>query len=311
MESFPLFSKLPVELRLLIWEFALHREAEGRVVVLQDNRVLPFKSLISPLLKLNVECREFALKRFYTLKLDVYAVDSFSFIIRWFELGESTSWTRDELFHNIEEDAVPEGTIYVSPDYDKFMISGEGRFEPLPMSGLYHGNSVEEYYVAIKDEFEISHVSGHLCGAQPSFRNLVVVQLFGLQEDSESFEPGSTYYEEFMEVYKKHVYTEREVEKLWQIQTFSGIQNYWQMWVDGDEWNEESGSLLQDISQNDGMLPKWHCMDKLVRHEKQSSAADSEGIVLVNLRIRDGFRLWQSYQRERRRGKTDFEIESV
>ncbi|KAI0160699.1 hypothetical protein GGR57DRAFT_390718 [Xylariaceae sp. FL1272] len=48
MENIPPSSKLPAEIRTSVWELALHREVEDRVVVLQDKRVLLFKSLRSP-----------------------------------------------------------------------------------------------------------------------------------------------------------------------------------------------------------------------------------------------------------------------
>ncbi|KAI0834327.1 hypothetical protein F5Y06DRAFT_306777 [Hypoxylon sp. FL0890] len=69
--SFP-FDKLPVEIRLLMWEEALLEESSGRLIILDHSthRVLPFKSLVSPMLTINKESRSCALN-FFTIKLTV------------------------------------------------------------------------------------------------------------------------------------------------------------------------------------------------------------------------------------------------
>ncbi|ROV88262.1 hypothetical protein VSDG_09021 [Cytospora chrysosperma] len=71
--SFQKFPDLTSELRLMIWNEALLGERNSRTVILQDDRVMPLKHLISPLLSVNYESRTCA-QAFYNVKLDVYAV---------------------------------------------------------------------------------------------------------------------------------------------------------------------------------------------------------------------------------------------
>lgn len=71
--SFHKFPDLNPELRLMIWNEALLGERNTRTVILQDDRVMPLKHLISPLLSVNYESRTCA-QAFYDVKLDVYAV---------------------------------------------------------------------------------------------------------------------------------------------------------------------------------------------------------------------------------------------
>ncbi|KAI1765804.1 hypothetical protein GGR53DRAFT_244216 [Hypoxylon sp. FL1150] len=67
------FSDLPTELRLRVWEAALHQETRKRLVIFDEweGTVTPSKQLISPLLTTNRESRLVA-KTFYSLTLDVH-----------------------------------------------------------------------------------------------------------------------------------------------------------------------------------------------------------------------------------------------
>ncbi|KAI1415528.1 hypothetical protein F5Y13DRAFT_207238 [Hypoxylon sp. FL1857] len=66
------FNKLPTEIRFYIWEEALLEESSERLVILDylTHKVIPFKSLVSPMLIANRESRCLALK-FFDLKLIV------------------------------------------------------------------------------------------------------------------------------------------------------------------------------------------------------------------------------------------------
>ncbi|KAJ0107565.1 hypothetical protein J7T55_007755 [Diaporthe amygdali] len=72
-ETFHVFSDLPKELRLKIWEQAMIEDRPNRRILLYQGRVVPFKQFISPLLLVNQESRKCA-KAFYNVKLDIYAV---------------------------------------------------------------------------------------------------------------------------------------------------------------------------------------------------------------------------------------------
>lgn len=65
------FGDFPSELRLEIWRLYLEDEAQSRQVVIWDGRVMPFRHLSSPLLKVNIETRTVAL-RFYPVKVNMY-----------------------------------------------------------------------------------------------------------------------------------------------------------------------------------------------------------------------------------------------
>ncbi|KAL1848529.1 hypothetical protein Daus18300_013582 [Diaporthe australafricana] len=67
------FSELPTELRLLIWEQALLEASRDRYILLYDNRVVPFRRFISPLLLASRESRGCA-RAFYHVKVNVHAV---------------------------------------------------------------------------------------------------------------------------------------------------------------------------------------------------------------------------------------------
>ncbi|KAK7961579.1 uncharacterized protein PG986_002404 [Apiospora aurea] len=69
------FSQLPAELRLAIWAHTLQEEASSRLVLVHQthHHVLPFNYLVSPLLSVNSEAREAALK-FYEVHLPVRPV---------------------------------------------------------------------------------------------------------------------------------------------------------------------------------------------------------------------------------------------
>ncbi|KAL7624379.1 hypothetical protein AAE478_005943 [Parahypoxylon ruwenzoriense] len=66
------FSDLPTELRLEVWEAALRRESERRLVVVDNltRGIALMKQLVSPFLTVNRESRA-AAKAFYTIALDV------------------------------------------------------------------------------------------------------------------------------------------------------------------------------------------------------------------------------------------------
>ncbi|KAI4869061.1 hypothetical protein F4820DRAFT_464628 [Hypoxylon rubiginosum] len=65
------FSDLPTELRLLVWDAALHQETRLVIIYSYRRTVIPVKQLISPLLTVNRESRQVA-KAFYTDTLNVY-----------------------------------------------------------------------------------------------------------------------------------------------------------------------------------------------------------------------------------------------
>ncbi|KAI1108529.1 hypothetical protein F5Y14DRAFT_82461 [Nemania sp. NC0429] len=71
LAAFP-FNRLPAELRLEIWSFAIRADARRRRVVEQNLQVFPTLDLAaSPFLSVNIESRE-AARAFYPVRLEVY-----------------------------------------------------------------------------------------------------------------------------------------------------------------------------------------------------------------------------------------------
>lgn len=79
--TFECFPHLPNELKAEIFSYALHEEDRSRILVVYASRVMPLKSLISPLLSVNALSRKMA-KEHYTTKLDIFAVPTNNLILR-------------------------------------------------------------------------------------------------------------------------------------------------------------------------------------------------------------------------------------
>lgn len=73
--TFECFPSLPNELQAQIFKFALEEENQSRYLVVWDRRIMPFKSLVSPLLSVNHLSRKYA-KKYYTTRLDIFTMPS-------------------------------------------------------------------------------------------------------------------------------------------------------------------------------------------------------------------------------------------
>ncbi|OTA87774.1 hypothetical protein M434DRAFT_15333 [Hypoxylon sp. CO27-5] len=112
--SFP-FNKFPAEIRFLIWEEALREESSERLVIIDHStqKVIPFKSLVSPMLTVNKESRYFAV-RFFDMKLVVCDLPSIrhpilSSFIGFFDYNE------------INESPTSKKRLYLSSQHDIFI----------------------------------------------------------------------------------------------------------------------------------------------------------------------------------------------
>lgn len=150
LEEFHKFPSLFPEIRLQIWNEALLGARDTRTVIVNNDRVLPLKHLVSPLLSVNFESRACA-QAFYGLKLDVISVPTITKEqILQIEVSIRSAWDRrgegrelpDTLYaatlknvlRNIyAQDAVKEadeaehrkGAVYVSPEYDTLVVGYE------------------------------------------------------------------------------------------------------------------------------------------------------------------------------------------
>ncbi|KAK8113065.1 hypothetical protein PG984_013591 [Apiospora sp. TS-2023a] len=125
MTTFPQFTRLAPELRQMIWDSALENEAENRIVLVHRDslRVVPSKSLISPLKSVNKESRKRALEH-YNVKIDIgiFPAPSVTSVINtWNHRVYSTTYA--EVLLNGPINGNSKGCIYVSLGTDKFLLS--------------------------------------------------------------------------------------------------------------------------------------------------------------------------------------------
>ncbi|KAI1326772.1 hypothetical protein F5Y16DRAFT_421619 [Xylariaceae sp. FL0255] len=294
--AFHLFPDLPTELRLTIWEMALYDEVQVRVVPLEENHVIPFKYMRSPFLETNKECRDLALKQFYTLKLPVYRfrAQTDSILADFFAIDPSTpsNYTTTQqgeagwgvpdcwsvtyndclLFHNysVERGTSHEGYVYLSPKYEKFMISGSYGFEPFrseryapyrPSHAIWdddddrrNENDWEPQNTflepdrlrGVDDGSAFNHVSDELSWeALQSVRNLVVVEGVphykydhGMEWDDGDNGVAERGFDDYL--FDKDG---------WECWRFPGVQGYWHLWLMGDvRGTEQEKIFLPDLS---------------------------------------------------------------
>ncbi|KAI1381504.1 hypothetical protein F4677DRAFT_440718 [Hypoxylon crocopeplum] len=137
------FSELPVELRLQIWEEALHRE---RLVLVSDRSrtVCPMRKLVSPLLAVNRESRRVA-KAFYNLTLDVHRI--------------SDQQKLDQPSHVTSQDPVQgpsAGILYLSLDWDIFTSGIEWKIQQWKGSSLGIMDNCETKSINTADYYRIA-----------------------------------------------------------------------------------------------------------------------------------------------------------
>ncbi|KAI0101437.1 hypothetical protein F4776DRAFT_498641 [Hypoxylon sp. NC0597] len=128
MDVFPSFNKLPPEIRMMIWKYALHHEARFRLVLLCSRQVLALKYLCSPFLSANFESRSFA-RKFYRVKLAVFRIPTPGPSVA--PVGGPNTHRQivldprlmDEGYRRRTNYRRPDcGNVYVSPEFDTFMF---------------------------------------------------------------------------------------------------------------------------------------------------------------------------------------------
>lgn len=125
------FSALPPELRLRIWDFALQQEAHDRLIIILQRdpwslpHVVPLKHHASPLLSVNYESRNRTLA-FYSIRLAVYGAPKASEttreqFIKTFHRYDPLK-SIDDYFSTMERSSNLKGTLYISPQWDVFVV---------------------------------------------------------------------------------------------------------------------------------------------------------------------------------------------
>ncbi|KAK8062879.1 hypothetical protein PG997_014976 [Apiospora hydei] len=139
MSTFPQFSRLAPELRMMIWKEALKNETQDRIALVHRDslRIVPSKSLVSPLMAVNQESREVALTYFdvrldiVRLTLDVTVQDTYSWATT--RPADWENHVRNEIHiaahaalisqPNGAQPGTPKGSIYLNSHLDTFLLS--------------------------------------------------------------------------------------------------------------------------------------------------------------------------------------------
>ncbi|CAJ2514140.1 Uu.00g022590.m01.CDS01 [Anthostomella pinea] len=167
------FKELPSELRIIIWNLALHNEAIGHIVMIYARRVISSKHLISPYLSVNQESRHYA-RAFYTVEVDVFGIPSPTEAFRQtneryeHEMDPKTQERRLSEFtrmamDNFESFGLPTGSISLNVRLDIFMSIEE------PFECLY-----TDYLTFLRGGGDIESAEKFICERLPSDTNEVL-----------------------------------------------------------------------------------------------------------------------------------------
>ncbi|KAI0899616.1 hypothetical protein F4806DRAFT_259392 [Annulohypoxylon nitens] len=219
------FSALPPELRLRIWDFALHQEAHDRLLIaLQEDRfsipyLVPLKHHASPLLSVNYESRKKA-QTFYSIKLAVYETPEIGFeeYVYGFVQSESPK-LRPGYFRKIETDPNPKGTLYISPQWDIFVIvSGLDAIYPYILAGQMRGLPSCRYITYDLYDLKDTEISNVACILDQE-------QRIG-STTYELFYTGPEEYTPLKLTQIPHTIFPADAYNLWVLHTFRRIKNY-------------------------------------------------------------------------------------
>ncbi|KAK6957867.1 hypothetical protein Daesc_000656 [Daldinia eschscholtzii] len=274
------FASLPVELRLEIWDLALHQEARDRLLIIgQTNNasitnesplcLLPLKHHVSPLLSINSESRCQA-KAFYTVKLDVYEVPRLSKS----EIGHHGKCSYQVQYINkiVETASIVKGSIYLSPQYDFFVsVRGVDTFPYLQEDKKQQEEENQEktrHYITARIPPEVAM----------KVRNVVCVQK-NLDRDDDFYDWWwtDTYMENLLynreelvrflcvPPYRPRLYGPVYVKYLWRASDFKQIQNYLHLWLPQEELEGFVSSVIENRGRGSYNFRKWelHPADRI------------------------------------------------
>ncbi|KAI0848104.1 hypothetical protein F5Y00DRAFT_98405 [Daldinia vernicosa] len=261
------FASLPAELRLEIWDLALHQEARDRLLIIGQTKnapitnesplcLLPLKHHASPLLSVNSESR-YQAKAFYTAKLDVYEVPRLS--KEDINRNSKSSYQVQYINKAIQTASVVKGSIYLSPRYDFFVsirgidtfpYLGEEKKEEL-LDKQQENQEAPRHYITAKIPPEIAM----------KVRNVVCIQK-NLDRDDDFYDWWwtDTYMENLLynreelvrylcvPPFRPRLYGPVYVKYLWRASDFKQIQNYLHLWLP----QEELESFVSNVIKNRG-----------------------------------------------------------
>ncbi|KAK7964382.1 hypothetical protein PG988_011356 [Apiospora saccharicola] len=241
--TFHYFCKLPKELQVEIWRYALLAESQERVVLLHDYHVVPRRQLISPLLSTNQTCRDEAL-RFYTFSLQVVDVPIIAKpspqCVLPYSLSQKHILMKCELMHRLLNlpNYAPRGTLRLSLTHDTFIKGldfspqyfGPYGTEPTTSNDTNHTpNAMGGSGSGVNGKLQFRPITK--CLDREACRrivNLVVAE----QGHDGSAQHGTTQnpWSSFMDLpWVK--YSRKHADGLWKRSTFSGCRTFQHLWV--------------------------------------------------------------------------------
>ncbi|KAI1470818.1 uncharacterized protein F4812DRAFT_279989 [Daldinia caldariorum] len=279
------FASLPVELRLEIWNLALHQEAHDRLLIISQTSnipitnetplcLLPLKHHASPLLSVNSESRGEA-KAFYTVKLDVYEVPRLS---KEDITSRNKCSCQAQYINKIVENAsVVKGSIYLSPQYDFFVsVRGVDTLPYLQEDKKTVVDKKEEQQQQEEEEKENQEKNSRYITARipaevaAQVRNVVCVQK-NLDRDDDFYDWWwtDTYMDNLLynreelvrflwvPPYRPRLYGPVYVRYLWRASDFKHIQNYLHLWLPQDELDGFVDGVVRNRGRGEYSFRKW------------------------------------------------------
>ncbi|XXH01701.1 hypothetical protein Hte_008062 [Hypoxylon texense] len=116
------FNGLPAEFRAIIWNLAIYHEARSRIILVDEQRILPYKYLCSPFLSVNSESRLFA-RKLYSVGIGVSSINFRRDMLKDFRSHFIYDRGCISGFTSVNEnDILNRGVIYISPEADNFIM---------------------------------------------------------------------------------------------------------------------------------------------------------------------------------------------
>ncbi|KAI1409364.1 hypothetical protein F5Y13DRAFT_92766 [Hypoxylon sp. FL1857] len=253
----PTFTDLPPEMRLKIWDLALHKEAQDRLLIIYQAghydppRLLPLKHHASPFLSVNYESRHRA-KAFYPVKLAVYELPQISD-----DEHQNNYRCRQRYFKTARGMGRVKGSLYFSPEWDVFISLLDA---DIVLSHMW----VEErervltkqrgpwevpcYYVTAKLSLEVA----------TKVRTMVCVREYPTVESDRY--PSSDSEDEEQHPYDvpiPHAYSPGMVELLWKVYNFRRIQNYQHLLLAEEDMKKFIYNVIKCRGRGSYNFQKW------------------------------------------------------
>ncbi|KAI1370636.1 hypothetical protein F4677DRAFT_465025 [Hypoxylon crocopeplum] len=258
MASVP-FNQFPAELRLRVWNEALLQESSERIVFLGPitYRIIPFKSLVSPMLSVNVESRACATE-FYNVKLRVYRLLELSgHYKKHHKIPDPQYFTEAAMHSNTGE-----GCLYLSPQHDLF--TAHFNMEARLMSSIRP--SMRRHPISTDDWAHLRHATSYARNLSSRVENAVAIYTHNGQVHR--WDSGAK-----MEL-EQLQHSNKTVDILWDDYMFPFVQRRFYYRRVSTELNIDD-LLLQLYRRNPGQpLPNTYQIREIIRGDRDNTWTD-------------------------------------